>query len=131
MTSDVAELVRLRAFVRSFCQDLPVLVLDGASLCQLELAVTEAASNIMRHAYHDLAHQRIQVTAEAFTDRIVVRLWHDGDAFDPRTVKPPAFDGSRDGGFGVFIIAHSVDEVRYIDDAQGKHGICLVKKRQP
>lgn len=131
MISDVAALVRLRACVRSFCQNLPVSVLDEANLCQLELAVTEAASNIMRHAYHGQTHQRIQMTAEAFTDRIVVRLWHDGDAFDPKTVKPPAFDGSRDGGFGVFIIAHSVDEVRYIDNEQGRHGICLVKKRQP
>jgi two-component system sensor histidine kinase/response regulator len=56
-------------------------------------------------------------------------LWHGGMAFDPETVKPPAFDGSRDGGFGVYSITHSVDQVRYLRDQQGRHGICLVKKR--
>ena len=77
------ELARMRAFVRTFCQELPVRVLDEEGLSQLELAVTEAASNIMRHAYHGRTDQRIQVIADAFADRIVVRLWHRGTAFDP------------------------------------------------
>ena len=115
--------------MRTFCQELPVRVLDEEGLSQLELAVTEAASNIMRHAYHGRTDQRIQVTAEAFADRICLRLWHHGTAFDPATVQPPVFDGSRDGGFGVYIIAHCVDEVRYVRDERGENCICLVKKR--
>ena len=39
------------------------------------------------------------------------------------------FDGSRDGGFGVYIIAHCVDEVRYVHDERGENCIYLVKKR--
>ena len=128
VTSTAAELAPIRAFVHTFCQELPARVLDEESLSQLELAVTEAASNIMRHAYHGRTDQRIQVTADAFADRIVIRLWHRGTAFDPKTVKPPVFDGSREGGFGVYIIAHSVDEVRYVRDEQGENCICLVKK---
>jgi sigma-B regulation protein RsbU (phosphoserine phosphatase) len=120
VTSAATELARLRTFVRTFCQGLPVRVLDEASLSELELAVTEAASNIMRHAYHGRTDQRIQVTADGFTDRICIRLWHHGTAFDPATVQPPVFDGSRDGGFGVYIIAHCVDEVRYVRDERGE-----------
>ena len=78
VTSAMTELAPLRAFVRTFCQALPVRVLDEEGLCQLELAVTEAASNIMRHAYHGHTDQRIQVVADAFADRIVLRLWHRG-----------------------------------------------------
>jgi hypothetical protein len=58
-------------------------------------------------------------------------LAHRGTAFDPTTVQPPAFNGSRDGGFGVYIIAHRVDEVRYIRDGQGENSIYLVKKCSP
>src|SRR5262249_29725975 len=129
LTSDVAELPRLRAFVRKFCQALPVRVLDEESLCQLELATTEAASNIMRHAYGGRTDQRLQLAADAFTDRIVIRLSHRGTAFDPATVTPPAFDGSREGGFGVYIINHSVDEARYVRDEHGNNHVYLVKKR--
>jgi anti-sigma B factor antagonist len=129
VTSAATELVRLRTFVRTFCQELPVRLLDEEGVSQLELAVTEAASNIMRHAYHGRPDQRIQVTVDGFADRICIRLWHHGTGFDPATVQPPVFDGSRDGGFGVYIIAQCVDEVHYVRDEQGGNCICLVKKR--
>ena len=105
-------------------------VLDEESLDQLELAVTEAASNIMRHAYQGHHDQPIRLVAEACHDRVIVRLFHQGRVFDPETVRPPAFDGSRDGGFGVYIITRSVDEVHYVHDEQQGHCVCLVKKRQ-
>jgi len=130
VTSAITELAPIRAFMRAFCLELPGCRLDEEGLYQLELAVTEAASNIMRHAYHGRTDQHIQVVADAFADRIVVRLWHRGTAFDPKTVKPPVFDGSREGGFGVYIMTHCVDEVRYVQDEAGEQCICLVKKRK-
>jgi hypothetical protein len=48
----------------------------------------------MRHAYHGRTDQRIQVAADAFADRIVIRLSHRGTAFDPGTVRPPVFADS-------------------------------------
>jgi sigma-B regulation protein RsbU (phosphoserine phosphatase) len=130
VTSSIAELASIRRFVRQFAQTLPGGALDEERLCQLELAVTEAASNIMRHAYQGRADQRIQVVADAYADRLVIQLLHHGLAFDPQTVRPPAFDGSREGGFGIYIIAHTVDEVRYLRDAHGENCIRLVKKRR-
>lgn len=128
-TSNLAQLPLIRARVRSFCQDLPRRVLNEERLSQLELAVTEAASNIIRHAYRGRTDGRVQVVAEAFGDRIVVQFFHQGAAFDPTIIQPPIFDGSREGGFGVYIIAHSVDEVSYIHDEQKGHCVRLVKKR--
>jgi glucan phosphorylase len=75
-------------------------MLDEEGVIQLELAVTKAASNIMRHAYHGRTEQRMQVMTEAFADRICLRFWHHGTACDPAMVQPPVFDGSRDGGLG-------------------------------
>ena len=129
-TSNIAKLPLIRTFVRSFCQELPICVLDEESLSQLELAVTEAASNIMRHAYQGRTDGHVQLVADAFPDRIVIQFFHQGAAFDPATIKPPAFDGSREGGFGVYIIAHSVDEVSHVHDEQKGHCVRLVKKRK-
>jgi phosphoserine phosphatase RsbU/P len=129
--SEARQLPIIRAFVRTFCQGLAVRILDEESIDQVELAVTEAASNIMRHAYQGHSDQPIRLIAEAYSDRIIIRLFHHGRVFDPETVRPPAFDGSRDGGFGVYIITRSVDEVHYIRDEQQENCVCLMKKRKP
>ncbi len=126
--SDLKELARARAFVREFCSRLGDPVGDDV-VNQLELAVTEAASNIMRHAYGGRSDRRIQLDAEVFADRIVLRLHHLGQSFDPEAVRPPAFDGSQDGGFGMYIISQSVDEVRYHRDERGRNCISMIKKK--
>ncbi len=128
--SDLKQLRQAREFVRSFCRDLPGPPLDEDSVAALELAVDEAASNIMEHAYHGREDQSIHIDVEAFPGRVEIRLHHFGDAFDPSTAPPPLFDGSRDSGFGVYIIAQSVDEVKYSHDERGRNCIVLVKARK-
>jgi anti-sigma regulatory factor (Ser/Thr protein kinase) len=59
----------------------------------------------------------------------MIRLRHLGDPFDPSTAPPPALDGSRESGFGAYIIAQSVDEVRYYRDERGRNCIVLTKFR--
>jgi len=102
---------------------------EGEGVSQLELAITEAASNVMRHAYRGRTDQQIQLDAEVFADRIVLRLHHLGESFDPGAVSTPTFDGTQDGGFGMYIIAQSVDDVRYYRDERGRNTISLVKNR--
>jgi PAS domain S-box-containing protein len=126
--SDLKDLCRARAFVREFCNLVPDGLLDADDVAGLELAVNEAASNIMKHAYHGRADQRIQLDADAFPDRVSIRLHHLGDSFDPATVSPPALDGSRESGFGVLLITKSVDDVRYSRDERGRNSVALVKR---
>jgi len=42
-------------------------------------------------------------------------------------VPPPVFDGSTDGGFGLFIISKCVDFVSYSTDMQDRSTILLIK----
>jgi PAS domain S-box-containing protein len=125
--SDLKELCRARAFVRDFCLALPTGLLDDDDVADLELAVNEAASNIMKHAYHGRADQRIQLDADGSPGRVSIRLHHLGDTFDPAAVSPPSLDGSRESGFGVYLISRSVDEVLYSRDERGRNCIELVK----
>jgi phosphoserine phosphatase RsbU/P len=129
LSSNLSELASARTFVRDFCRALADPPLDETTIAQLELAVTEATSNIIRHAYAGRTDQRIQLEADAFADHVVLRLHHLGASFDPEAVSPPAFDGSREGGFGMYLIAHSVDDVRYYRDERGRNCIALVKHR--
>src|SRR5690606_27052513 len=59
--SDLRDLRRARKFVRDVCHNLPGAPLDADSVAALELAVNEAASNIMKHAYHSRADQWIHL----------------------------------------------------------------------
>jgi PAS domain S-box-containing protein len=128
--SDLKELRRSRQFVRDFCCHCPGPPLDEGSIDALELAVNEAASNIMKHAYGGRADQRIYLEAEAFPGRVSIRLHHLGEPFDPSAAVAPVLDGSRDSGFGAYIISRSVDEVRYYRDERGRNCVALVKIRK-
>ncbi len=124
-----SQLAPIRAFVRAFCLATATPALDEESVNALELAANEAASNIIRHAYQGRTDQPIRIEAEGHPDSVSLSFWYGGQAFDLARVKPPAFDGSREGGFGVYIIAQCVDEVRYSQDSSGRNCIHLVKNR--
>ncbi len=131
ISSRLEELAEARAFVHAFCRGIPGASLPEEATKELDLAVDEALSNIMKHAYRGRTDQRIKIGAEAFADRVVFRLHHLGEPFDPAAVPPPSFNGSRENGFGFYMIARLVDEVRYLRDERGRNCICLVKKRKP
>jgi len=127
--SDLKELRRTREFVRTFCSNLPGGRLDEESIAALELAVNEAASNIMKHAYHGRSDQWIHLEGEAFPGYVSIQLHHFGDPFDPSAATLPALDGSRESGYGAYIISQSVDHVRYYRDERGRNCVALVKTR--
>jgi serine/threonine-protein kinase RsbW len=130
-SSDLRELAAIRAFVRDACRAAGELPDSEEWLTLLELAVTEAAANVIRHAYQGEPGHSIDLVVEAADDWIGVVLYHDGRAFDPAAVPPPSFDGSREGGFGVYLIRQAVDDVAYFQDEQGRGGVRLVKRRGP
>jgi sigma-B regulation protein RsbU (phosphoserine phosphatase) len=125
--SELTQLRRVREFVRDFCRSPAQPPLDEDGVGALELAVNEAASNIMKHAYHGRTDQRIQLEAEVFPDHVSILLHHLGESFDPSTIPPPPFDGSRESGFGAYIIMRSVDDVRYYRDEFGRNCVALTK----
>ncbi|MEE9612996.1 MAG: ATP-binding protein [Desulfatiglandales bacterium] len=102
--------------------------MDEEGVWQLELAVNEAVSNIIKHAYLGRKDQTIQIEADAFADRFIVTIFYWGKAFDPpESVPLPTLDYSRERGLGLFLIENCVDEVNYSRDNSGKNSIRLVK----
>lgn len=127
-TSALDELPGIRAFVTEFCARRSLPPLSGERTAALELAVNEAAVNIMKHAYGGSPGGRISLEASDNGDHVTIRLCHRGGySFRRSDVAAPHFDGTADGGFGIFIIEQSVDEARYDTDGQGGHEIVLKK----
>jgi anti-anti-sigma factor len=128
-TSDPQQLADLRALVRDRCRQCWGAGVSDGTLGRVELAVQEAAANIVRHAYGNAPDRPIRLELDVDPDRLRVTLYHDGPDFDPTAVPPPAFDGSRSGGFGVYLIHQCMDAVCFIHGEPGRRGIRLVKRR--
>lgn len=139
--SELKELAALRAFIEAECRQAWGVVGGGrghhtvspteSALDQLLLAVQETATNIVRHGYFDEGSRPIRVVLEASPDEVQLLFCYPGKPFDPESVPPPVFDGTREGGFGVYLIRQLVDEVRYHRDHTGLCSIQLNKKRSP
>ena len=125
ITSDLKELERVRAFIREFCAGVKDYPLDAKRISMIELAVTEVTANIIKHAYQSRSGETIQINAEVSADEITICFYDRGEQFEQASVSEPVFDGSREGGFGLHIIAHTVDEVLYSRDEQGRNCACL------
>jgi anti-sigma regulatory factor (Ser/Thr protein kinase) len=124
--SDLEELARVRSFIRGFCKPLEHPSLDEEGIGHLELALTEAAANVIKHAYGGETGRRIRISAELSPAHLTVDLCHRGQAFDPEEVPEPSFDGSKDGGFGLFIIRQCVNELSFFQDGEGRNCMRMV-----
>lgn len=131
-TSDVQEVGPMREYVRERCAGHWGSDPDTEDAIHLlMLAVDEAAVNIVLHAYERRTDQPIELTIEIDADEVIVTLLHHGRDFDPATVPPPSYDGSREGGFGVRLIEQAVDEVKYQRTELGWCAVRMVKRRPP
>ena len=127
ITSDFGELERVRQFIRSFCHRAGAGQPGRDRICDVELAATEVLTNIMRHAYRGRGGGDIHVRLRLEEGhRLVLTVYDWGGPFDPAQVPPPDFDGSRSGGFGLYIIGQLVDELEFSRDADGRNRTRLV-----
>jgi len=80
------------------------------TLAELKLALTEAVSNSVRHAYGPNGEGHVEVTYELAPDRLGIEVVDDGEGFDPD--EAPAIAGAElsEGGLGIAIIRSIADE---------------------
>ena len=98
--------VRLRVPARAEYVALARLALSG--LADI-VALPEAVSNSVRHAYADGAGF-VSIAYELSGDALTVEVVDDGQGFDPS--RPPALEGEEltEGGLGIAIIRTIADE---------------------
>ena len=84
--------------------------LSDELLADLKLALTEAASNSVRHAYGDADVGVVEISYELFPDRLVIEVIDEGEGFDPAAAEENAGELS-EGGLGIAIIRAIADEV--------------------
>lgn len=108
--------------------------LDARAVYQVELAVDEACSNIVEHAYGGEGHGDIEVTCRINSDGLTVMLRDYGRPFDPTGVAPPDLHASledRDlGGLGLYFMRQLMDEVHFEFTSDSGNLLTMVKRKQ-
>lgn len=94
--------------------------LSAETLGDLKLAVTEACSNSVRHAYRDGREGAVQVSYELHPDRLVVEVCDDGEGFSVGESEPLEDGSLNEGGLGIAIIRELADELELGPGAAGK-----------
>jgi serine/threonine-protein kinase RsbW len=97
---------------------------DGPETTRIRLAIMEAVTNVVRHAYQGRQPGPMALTLEREGDRLVAVLTDAAECFDPlggedglpREV--PRTDELRTGGYGLGIIGSVMDEVHHRYDDQ-------------
>jgi serine/threonine-protein kinase RsbW len=94
--------------------------LSDEVLADLKLALTEAASNSVRHAYSEDGIGVVHVVYELHPDRLVIEVMDEGGGFPS---VPDGADGPKrlsEGGLGIAIIRAIADDVEIGTQPDGK-----------
>ena len=119
----------MRDFVREGCCDVWNEASDVQTISQLELAVSEAASNIVLHGLQGQSGELIDLTLNIENQQARVTFLYQGCEFMPQAVPKPDFTGHAESGYGLYLIRQSVDEVNFSRDDAGRCTMCLIKNR--
>ena len=97
-------------------------------LGDLKLALTEACTNSVRHAYAG-GDGTVQILYELHDDKLVVEVVDDGEGFEPPAEPSSALadDELSEGGLGIAIIEALADEFEIRERAEGGSSLRFVK----
>jgi serine/threonine-protein kinase RsbW len=97
------------------------------TLHDLKLALTEACTNSVRHAYRDGGEGKVEILYELEPDRLVVEVGDDGPGFEPIAPLEDGHSELSEGGLGIAIIRALADEVEIGDRRGGGSRLSFVK----
>jgi serine/threonine-protein kinase RsbW len=112
--SSTENLSMIRDFVKSIGAQSGM---DEMDVAKLELAVDEACSNVMEHAYNADATQEVSIRATVDGRSVQIEVIDTGKGFDPAAVEQSKLEdlisAKRTGGLGMRLMKSFMDEVHY------------------
>lgn len=106
----------------------------GRSISDVQLAVDEACTNIITHAYSE-RKDIITIALEMVDEELIVTITDRGKPFEFSSIPPPDLEsdlGERKiGGLGIYFIRKLMDEVSYSFDAEEGNKLTMRKHLMP
>jgi len=107
--------------------------LDPRAVYAVQMAVDEACSNIIEHAYGGEGRGAIECTCRINDDGLTVIIRNHGRPFDPTIVPQPDLHASledrKEGGLGLYFIRQLMDEVRFEFTPDSGNVLTIVKRK--
>jgi serine/threonine-protein kinase RsbW len=101
---------------------------DSFAIYAIELAVDEACTNIIEHAYGGEDRGNIECDCEITAEGLTIRLHDHGQPFQPEDIPLPDINAPLEEreahGLGLFFMRKWMDEIHF--DFSGNHGNTLV-----
>jgi len=125
--SQLKGLPQVQQWFRSFCAAAGVDWLND-DFDQLNLALAEGFTNAVRHAHAHLpAETPVCIDLALWSDHIELRIWDQGDPFDPSVLQEPQPGTLREGGYGWFLLRRLADDIQY-RRSDKRNCLLIVKK---
>jgi serine/threonine-protein kinase RsbW len=125
-------LLEVREFVDSEARAFGFSEEDAANIV---LAVDEACTNVIKHAYQYAADKEIEVSIFPGSRSFEIRIFDDGRSFNPSSLRPPDLKEhighSRRGGLGVYLMKKLMDKVEYNFHQGKRNEVRLTKYISP
>ena len=96
---------------------------------ECELALTEALSNVIRHAYKGDTGRRVELALQVDAERLEIEIVHHGEPFAPEAYREPDLDAAAPGGYGLHLIRQLMDEVEQMESPGSGTRLLLTKRR--
>jgi serine/threonine-protein kinase RsbW len=105
--------------------------MDDSTAAKVSIAVDEAVTNVIIHAYKGESNHQVEIELVFREDRLEIRIWNTGRGLqddevilpDPREyVKHP-----RKGGLGLLLMSRFMDEIHF-KEVNGRSECCMIKR---
>ena len=91
--------------------------LNQKDISEIRLAVDEAYTNIIKHAYKNSPTQKVDIEIGSDDEQLWISLMDKGNSFDPNSYREPdlmkRIKEKKRGGMGVYLIRKLMDQVQY------------------
>ncbi len=126
--------------IRSFvAKEAELYGLSPREVYAVQLAVDEAFTNIVEHAYGGECQEKIECTCQVTDEGLVITLRDCGMQFNPLEIPDPNLDAELEereiGGLGLFFMRQLMDEVSFTfipqsGDKAGCNLLRMVKRKE-
>jgi len=122
----------VRSVVRGFVEECLDARLPEDEVNAIQIALQEACINVVRHAHRGDPSKPLVIGLRAVPGRLEIEVEDFGPGLPPEDRRPPDPDpeNPREGGYGLFILRQTMDEV-VSARRDGKHVLTLVKRLPP
>lgn len=132
LAAELPSLPVFRSFIKTICTEHGGI--NDQDCYDIQLAVDEACTNIITHGYAGLNPGSIILTIQLEVDQVSIFITDFGHSFEPAAVPQPNVNAALEdrplGGFGLFFIYQTMDQVDYETTEDGNR-LKFIKRLQP